>query len=64
MEGMQMTGIDHETNESVTQASIWLRQQLVSPSPIVPHLRRRFGLSPREACQAISEASRPLAIAA
>ena len=54
-----MTGICHETTEAVALAAMWLagnRQDL--PRPIIPHLRRMFGLTPAQACEAIAEANR------
>jgi hypothetical protein len=47
-----MTGADHEHNESVITAAQWLADERQPPQPIIPELRRRFGLSPLEACEA------------
>lgn len=47
-----MTGADHEHSESVVQAAQWLAEQSAPPSPIIPALRQRFGLTPKEACEA------------
>lgn len=51
-----MTGIDHQENASIAEAAQWLSRQTPPPSPILPELRRRFPLTPVEACQAIREA--------
>ncbi|MCG6115228.1 MAG: hypothetical protein MEQ84_08515 [Mesorhizobium sp.] len=54
-----MTGLDHETTEAVTMAAMWIighRHEM--PRPIIPHIRRMFGLSPAQACEAIAEANR------
>lgn len=48
---------DHSA--SVTKAAQWLattpRHQ--HPQPIIPHLQREFGLSAKQACEAIREAN-------
>jgi hypothetical protein len=49
-----MTGADHQHSEAVVQAAQWLAEQTVPPSPIVPTLRERFGLSIHEAAEAAS----------
>ncbi|SKA26452.1 hypothetical protein [Consotaella salsifontis] len=53
------TGLDHESSEAVTLAARWLATTPPDqhPRPIVPELRRRFGLNPVEACQALREAN-------
>lgn len=38
---------------AVQQAANWLRDQTPRPSPVVPALRVRFGLTAKEACEAI-----------
>lgn len=38
---------------AVQQAAAWLREQSPRPSPVVPELRKRFGLTPKEAVEAI-----------
>lgn len=43
---------DHEHSEIVVQAAMWLAEQSAPPSPIVPALRERFGLTIKEACEA------------
>ena len=40
-------------SSAVQQAADWLRNQDPRPSPLVPALRERFGLTPKEAVQAI-----------
>lgn len=47
-----MTGADHEHNESVITAAQWLANEHRLPQPLIPELRRRFGLSALEACEA------------
>lgn len=44
--------------ETVRTAADWLATQERKPTPIVPALRSRFGLSPLEAVVAIREAGR------
>jgi hypothetical protein len=54
-----MTGLCHETTEAVTIAAAWYaahRHEVARP--IIPALRARFGLSPREACMAVAEANK------
>lgn len=43
--------------ETVRAAANWLAAQDPKPSPIVPVLRTRFDLSPKEAIDAIREAT-------
>ena len=54
------TGLDHESSAAIDVAAAWLAGLLPHeiPKPIVPELRRRFGLSAGCACQAIAEASK------
>nr|WP_245396652.1 hypothetical protein [Jiella sonneratiae] len=51
-----LTPPEHEHSAAVDEAARWLASQAVAPHPIVPALRRRFGLTAPEACQAIREA--------
>lgn len=53
-----MTGIDHEHSETIREAALWLATtpDHAKPHPIIPELQKRFGLSAREACAAVSEA--------
>lgn len=54
-----MTGLCHESTEQISIAAVWYRQHRIEcPRPIIRHLRQRFGLSPLQACEALSEASR------
>ncbi|MBC6714705.1 hypothetical protein H9Q09_00705 [Aurantimonas sp. DM33-3] len=50
------TGHCHESTAAIDEAAAWLASERQLPSPIVPALRRRFGLSAIEACTAITEA--------
>ncbi|SMC70476.1 hypothetical protein SAMN06297251_10641 [Fulvimarina manganoxydans] len=50
------TGHDHETTAAIDEAARWLAFEPSPPSPLVPALRRRFGLSVVDACAAIKEA--------
>lgn len=53
-----MTGLCHESSASIDEAAHWLRANRdLAERPIIPALRRRFGLTPLEACQAIREAN-------
>jgi len=47
-----MTGADHQHSETVINAAQWLAEQNPNPTPIIPTLRERFGLSALEACEA------------
>ena len=51
------TGLDHESTAAIDEAAAWLASEDQPPSPIVPALRRRFGLSVVDACAAIREAA-------
>ena len=51
------TGLDHESTAQIDVAAAWLAAEHQVPHPIVPALRRRFGLSPVDACAAIREAA-------
>ena len=53
------TGLDHASSAMVDEAAAWLaaRPQHQRPHPIVPELRKLFGLSAAEACQAIRDAN-------
>ncbi|WP_105438483.1 hypothetical protein [Neorhizobium sp. T25_13] len=53
-----MTGADHEHSEAVVSAAQWLADERHPPQPIIPELRRRFGLSALEACEASAMAQR------
>lgn len=47
-----MTGADQQHSETVITAAQWLAEQNPNPTPIIPTLRERFGLSALEACEA------------
>ncbi|NTE44171.1 hypothetical protein [Agrobacterium pusense] len=47
-----MTGADHQHSETVITAAQWLAERNPIPTPIIPNLRERFGLSVLEACEA------------
>lgn len=47
-----LTPPEHQHSETVIQAAQWLAEQKPAPTPIVPNLRERFGLSALEACEA------------
>jgi hypothetical protein len=53
-----LTPPEHEHSAAIDEAAAWLsttpRERI--PGPVVPLLRRRFGLSIAEACAAIREA--------
>jgi len=51
------TGHCHESTAAIDEAAAWLASEDHPPSPIIPALRRRFGLSAVEACTAITEAA-------
>lgn len=46
------------TTDAVEKAAIWLADLREPPHPVVPALKERFGLSAREACEAIAWAER------
>lgn len=51
------TGLCHQSTAAIGEAAEWLASLDTPPSPIIPALRERFGLTPREACAAIRDAS-------
>lgn len=53
-----MTGLDHQDNPAIDEAARWLAAGNFTGRGIVPELRARFGLSAREACEAIGLAAR------
>lgn len=63
---MTLNAPEHEHTAAIDAAVAWLiatpRHQ--RPTPIVPHLRRAFDLSPLQACEAIREFNMRLARAA
>lgn len=54
-----LTPPEHEHTAAVDEAARWLAHlpQHERPSPVVPELRRRFGLSTLEATEACREAA-------
>jgi len=52
-----LTGIDHQDNPAIDQAAEWLAAQPEPPRPLIPALRARFGLTPKQACEASARAS-------
>ena len=50
------TGLSHVHTAAIDLAAAWLAGEPVAPSPIVPVLQRRFGLTAAEACAAIRDA--------
>ena len=53
-----MTGADHEHSDAVVVAAQWLADERNVPTPLVPHLKQRFGLSSLQACESIAMAKR------
>ena len=54
-----MTGIDHEMTAKVDEAAVWLAAHWwKAERPLVPFLRKRFGLTPLEAIQSMRESAR------
>jgi hypothetical protein len=53
-----MTGTDHAHSESVVTAAQWLAAERQPIHPIIPELRRRFGLTAVEACEATALAQK------
>ncbi|MBB4272328.1 hypothetical protein [Rhizobium mongolense] len=53
-----LTPPEHENNEIVVQAAIYLVDEKDPPQPIIPYIRERFGLTAVEACEACAMAQR------
>lgn len=54
-----MSGIDHEVSAKVDEAAVWLAVNWwKAERPLVPGLRKRFGISSAEAIEAMREAAR------
>ena len=51
------TGLSHEHTAAIELAAAWAAGERVAPSPIVPALVARFGLTTIEACEAASDAA-------
>lgn len=49
---------EHERSEIVTVAAMWLADEIQPPQPIIPEMRRRFDLTPLQACEAVAMAQR------
>ncbi|BCG80085.1 hypothetical protein [Mesorhizobium sp. 113-3-3] len=53
------SGVDHEMTAKVDEAAVWLAVNWwKAERPLVPFLRRRFGLTPMEAVTAMRESAR------
>lgn len=53
------TGLCHQSSEAISSAAEWYAtNRETAERPIIPALRRRFGLSPLEAIIAVREAAR------
>lgn len=55
---MDVTPQEHEHSATVEQAAQWLADQHPQPSPALPIIREKFGLSPLEGCEALAMAQR------
>lgn len=56
---MSNSGIDHELSDKADEAAVWLAANWwKAERPLVPNLRKRFGLSPVEAVHAMRESAR------
>jgi len=54
------TGLCHESTAAIEQAAAWYREHRdTAEQPIIPAIRRRFGLTPLEAIMALREARLP-----
>ncbi|MCV3239671.1 hypothetical protein [Mesorhizobium sp. ZC-5] len=54
-----MTGLCHETTEAVSIAARWYAEHRNECGrPLIPTIRKRFNLTPLEACMALAEANR------
>lgn len=53
------TGLSHEHSAAVDEAARWLATTPphLRGGAVVPQLRKRFGLTPEQACEAIREAN-------
>ena len=53
------SGIDHELSDKADGAAVWLAGNWwKAERPLVPFLRKRFGLSPHEAVEAMRKCAR------
>lgn len=56
---MTNSGIDHELSDKADEAAVWLTANWwKAERPLVPFLRKRFGLSSHEAVEAMRESAR------
>ncbi len=56
---MSNSGIDHELSDKADEAAVWLAANwFKAERPLVPFLRKRFGLSPAEAVESMRESAR------
>ena len=56
---MSKSGIDHELSDKADEAAVWLTAHWwKAERPLVPFLRKRFGLTPHEAVVAMRESAR------
>ncbi|RWH93747.1 MAG: hypothetical protein EOQ89_04820 [Mesorhizobium sp.] len=56
---MSNSGVDHELSDKADEAAVWLTANWwKAERPLVPFLRKRFGLSPHEAVEAMRESAR------
>lgn len=52
------TGLCHQSTEAIGQAAAWYREHReTAERPLIPALRRRFGLTSHEAVMALREAN-------
>ncbi|MES0016516.1 hypothetical protein [Mesorhizobium sp. M0036] len=56
---MTNSGIDHELSDKADEAAVWLAVNWwKAERPLVPNLRKRFGLTPLEVVHAMRECAR------
>ncbi|ODA95565.1 hypothetical protein BFX40_23690 [Mesorhizobium sp. SEMIA 3007] len=54
-----MMGVDHDLTNKADEAAVWLAVNWwKAPRPLVPSLRKRFGLTSQEAISAMRESAR------
>lgn len=54
-----MSGLCHESTAAISEAASWYAaNRHLCERPLIPALRRRFGLTAKQACEAIAEATR------
>ncbi|MES0135619.1 hypothetical protein NKJ88_11785 [Mesorhizobium sp. M0016] len=53
------SGVDHELSDKADEAAVWLAANwFKAERPLVPFLRKRFGLSAAEAVESMRESAR------